>query len=357
MTEQSRIEIDQNGLSRCVAGKLVYEPNITAIRFPFPQRLARGGLRLDGGRAADGRTAQRCVRSAGGGAARGRRIQQRRVRIPAAVVRSRVAGGQPGAAARLRCKQAYDDLQLSQGAVMQQERLRALGQMASGIAHDINNAISPVSLYVDALLTHETGFSDRARKQLEIIQRAVDDVAHTVARMGEFYRQRQRLRADGARAGGRCTQAFREVLELTRARWSDMAQQRGAVIETKIEMRRREPHRHGHRERAARGADQPDIQCHGCDARRRHAHAAHRATRSKPARASRAACSSRSATPAPAWTRPRAAAAWSHSSPPRAIADRAWGWRWCTASPSAMAPTSTSSARRARAPRSGSPSR
>jgi GAF domain-containing protein len=40
-------------------------------------------------------------------------------------------------------KQAYDDLQVSQGAVMQQERLRALGQMASGIAHDINNAISP----------------------------------------------------------------------------------------------------------------------------------------------------------------------------------------------------------------------
>ena len=31
------------------------------------------------------------------------------------------------------------------------------------------------------------------------------------------------------------TQAFREVLELTRARWSDMAQQRGTVIETKVE--------------------------------------------------------------------------------------------------------------------------
>ena len=40
-------------------------------------------------------------------------------------------------------QKAYEDLQLSQNAVMQQERLRALGQMASGIAHDINNAISP----------------------------------------------------------------------------------------------------------------------------------------------------------------------------------------------------------------------
>ncbi len=39
--------------------------------------------------------------------------------------------------------QAYDDLRQTQQTVMQQERLRALGQMASGIAHDINNAISP----------------------------------------------------------------------------------------------------------------------------------------------------------------------------------------------------------------------
>ena len=46
-------------------------------------------------------------------------------------------------------QQAYDDLRQTQQAVMQQERLRALGQMASGIAHDINNAISPVALYTD----------------------------------------------------------------------------------------------------------------------------------------------------------------------------------------------------------------
>ena len=47
-------------------------------------------------------------------------------------------------------QQAYDDLRQTQHTVMQQERLRALGQMASGIAHDINNAISPVSLYTES---------------------------------------------------------------------------------------------------------------------------------------------------------------------------------------------------------------
>ena len=36
--------IDPNGLSRCIAGELVYEPDV-AVPFPFPQRLARCGLR------------------------------------------------------------------------------------------------------------------------------------------------------------------------------------------------------------------------------------------------------------------------------------------------------------------------
>ncbi len=38
---------------------------------------------------------------------------------------------------------AYEDLRNTRQAVLQHERLRVLGQMASGIAHDISNAISP----------------------------------------------------------------------------------------------------------------------------------------------------------------------------------------------------------------------
>ena len=75
---------------------------------------------------------------------------------------------------------------------MQQERLRALGQMASGIAHDINNAISPVALYTESLLENEPSLSTRTREYLETTQRAIEDVAQTVARMREFYRQPSR---------------------------------------------------------------------------------------------------------------------------------------------------------------------
>src|SRR5256886_3719590 len=44
MTAQARIEIDQNGLSHCVNGRLVYEPDITQVPSPIPQRLAKGAL-------------------------------------------------------------------------------------------------------------------------------------------------------------------------------------------------------------------------------------------------------------------------------------------------------------------------
>jgi len=64
-------------------------------------------------------------------------------------------------------QQAYDDLRQTQNAVMQQERLLALGQMASGIAHDINNAISPVALYTELLLDKEPGLSPSARSHLK----------------------------------------------------------------------------------------------------------------------------------------------------------------------------------------------
>src|SRR6202035_2563627 len=130
-------------------------------------------------------------------------------------------------------QQAYDDLRQSQHTVMQQERLRALGQMASGIAHDINNAISPPSLYTESLLEREPNLSERARGYLTTIQRAIEDVARTVARMREFYRERvAKLTLERVDLN----RAVRQVAELTRPRWSDLPQQRGAMVDLQTEL-------------------------------------------------------------------------------------------------------------------------
>jgi signal transduction histidine kinase len=130
-------------------------------------------------------------------------------------------------------QQAYDDLRQTQQAVMQQERLRALGQMASGIAHDINNAISPVALYTESLLENEPSLTPRARSYLETIQHAIDDVAETVARMREFYREREPQMTLTQVPLNRLVQ---QVLDLTRVRWSDMPQQGGKMVEMHPEL-------------------------------------------------------------------------------------------------------------------------
>jgi signal transduction histidine kinase len=124
-------------------------------------------------------------------------------------------------------------LRQAQQALIQQERLRALGQMASGIAHDINNAISPIALYTESMLARESGLSAEGHSRLVTIQRAIDDVAQTVGRMREFYRpQDLSPRLENLDLNS----LVRQVIDLTRARWSDQPQRRGVMIELKTEL-------------------------------------------------------------------------------------------------------------------------
>ena len=230
LSEGLVIPIDQNGLSRCVAGALVYEPDVRQVPFAFPQRLAAAGLRsvviapLIVENEVFGVLV--CARAPEQAFSSGECefLRQLSEHVALASHQVRLYGA---------LQQAYNDLRQSQQTVMQQERLRALGQMASGIAHDINNAISPVSLYTESLLEREPGLSERARNYLVTIQRAIEDVARTVARMREFYREREAQltleRVDLNVAVG-------QVVELTRPRWSDLPQQRGTMIELRTEL-------------------------------------------------------------------------------------------------------------------------
>ncbi len=122
---------------------------------------------------------------------------------------------------------AYDELRSTERTVLQQERLRALGQMASGIAHDINNAISPAALYVESLLESEPGLSARARQYLPVVLRAIGDVESTVDRMREFYRSREH---EATLISVDLNELVEQAVELTRARWNDMPMRRGVVI-------------------------------------------------------------------------------------------------------------------------------
>jgi len=130
-------------------------------------------------------------------------------------------------------QQAYEELRRTQQSVVQQERLRALGQMASGVAHDVNNALSPIVAYSDLLLSTMPTLPETARQYLQTIKKSGDDVAHIVARMREFYRRRsdteQLAKVD-------LNQIIDEVVELTRPRWRDLSQRQGVSIKIEREL-------------------------------------------------------------------------------------------------------------------------
>jgi signal transduction histidine kinase/ActR/RegA family two-component response regulator len=135
-------------------------------------------------------------------------------------------------------KRAYNELRQTQEVVMRQERLRALGQMASGIAHDINNALSPVTGFAELLLRAEPGLKAQSRRYLELIRTAGDDVAHIVARLREFYRTR---RDDRPFVTVHVNRLLRQVTELTRPRWRDISQQNGLSINLELRLDPRNP--------------------------------------------------------------------------------------------------------------------
>jgi signal transduction histidine kinase/CheY-like chemotaxis protein len=127
---------------------------------------------------------------------------------------------------------AYHDLQQTQQTVMQQERLRALGQMASGIAHDINNALSPIVGFADLLVRGETALSNSGKKYLHYIKTAGEDITHIVARLREFYRQRD---SKEALQSLNINDLARQVIDMTRPRWRDIPQSRGVMIEMRTD--------------------------------------------------------------------------------------------------------------------------
>jgi signal transduction histidine kinase/CheY-like chemotaxis protein len=235
LTEQAGFSIDDNGLSRCVRGHMVHEPDISEVAFPFPTRLAAAGLRtfvaaplLVEGQVFGVLIAARLEPgSFTSGECEFLRQLSEHVALAAHHAQLYTA-----------LQTAYEDLRQTQQAAMQQDRLRALGQMASGIAHDINNAISPVALYAESLLERETTISEQGRSHLQTIQRAIHDVAATVSRMREFYRQRE---PQLVLAPVQLNELVPQVVDLTRARWSTMPQQRGVTIDLRTSLDARLP--------------------------------------------------------------------------------------------------------------------
>jgi nitrogen-specific signal transduction histidine kinase/ActR/RegA family two-component response regulator len=92
-----------------------------------------------------------------------------------------------------RLERVLEELKSAQQRVIQQERLRALGGMASGIAHDFNNALVGILGLSELLLHRPENLEDRekTRRYVEMINTTAKDAGNIVNRLREFYRHRE----------------------------------------------------------------------------------------------------------------------------------------------------------------------
>jgi GAF domain-containing protein/CheY-like chemotaxis protein/anti-sigma regulatory factor (Ser/Thr protein kinase) len=126
-------------------------------------------------------------------------------------------------------QQALADLRAAQERLVQGATMRALGELASGAAHHLNNLLAVVLGRVRLLLAGEQ--PPGLRRPLQSIERAAADAAEVVRRISRFARTQPIEESEPvdlkAVAG--------EVLEMTRARWQDAAQARGVRIDATAE--------------------------------------------------------------------------------------------------------------------------
>ena len=110
------------------------------------------------------------------------------------------------------------------------EKLRAVGEIAAGVAHNFNNVLGAILARAELLET--LADSAEVRRGLAIIERAALDGAGIVRRLQDS----ARLRAATPFAPVALNQVVQDALELTRPRWKDAAELRGTpiVLETAL---------------------------------------------------------------------------------------------------------------------------
>lgn len=134
-------------------------------------------------------------------------------------------------------QQAYDELRRTQQQIIQQERLRALGEMASGVAHDFNNALTSILGYTKTLLAYPDLLDDRdqAISFLETIDTAAKDAAAAVSRLRDFYRRREDTEVLQPLD---LNQLIDQTVSITRPKWHVQARSKGAAIDLLVDLQR-----------------------------------------------------------------------------------------------------------------------
>jgi len=127
-------------------------------------------------------------------------------------------------------QQSYIGIQKAQAELIRAEKLRALGQMSAGMAHDLNNILAAILGQVELLRLRAR--DSEVQDRLRLLETAATDAAQVVRRLQDFARQRGRSPLTPIDLA----EVVRESLEITRPRWKDELERQGRVIDVQVSL-------------------------------------------------------------------------------------------------------------------------
>jgi signal transduction histidine kinase/ActR/RegA family two-component response regulator len=125
-------------------------------------------------------------------------------------------------------KQTLKELKQAQDQIIQAEKLRAMGEMASGVAHDFNNLLAVILGNIQLLLHQFDRLSpEEIRERLKTIEQSSKDGAETVRRIQEF----SGMRRDKEFTPLSLNELITDVINVTQPRWKEQTQRKGIRVE------------------------------------------------------------------------------------------------------------------------------
>jgi PAS domain S-box-containing protein len=155
---------------------------------------------------------------------------------PVLVTMSTVDGGEQGGVQRIGVFRDISREHELRFRVIREQKFRTLGSLAAGVAHNINNRLTPVlgwtEMLIERLQAGESVDSDELTHALAVIHQGASDGVETVRRLQEYSRP--------ARVRGPEAVQLRDVVEqllaLTRPQWDNEAARRGIKYEIDLKI-------------------------------------------------------------------------------------------------------------------------
>ncbi len=119
---------------------------------------------------------------------------------------------------------------LAQARAARSDKLRALGELAAGVAHNLNNSLTVIQGRAQLLLMRSSAEAGN-KKSLEIITQAVGDCSQTLRRLLDFSRRestRHPMPVD-------LSELISSSVEIARPKWQASSSERTGTVEVRID--------------------------------------------------------------------------------------------------------------------------